>query len=122
MGKCATLRALLAVVAEQNLELHQLDTKTAFLNGVLEEEVFTEQPPGYQLGGENVACHLRQSLYGLRQAPRAWYVCLCSVLEQMGFKPLVDNQGLFVKDENGEKRCTWMIYLLPTSQSAWLRA
>ncbi|GLC41061.1 hypothetical protein PLESTB_000947700 [Pleodorina starrii] len=102
VGKYASLRALLAVVAERDLELHQLDIKTAFLNGVLEEEVYTEQPPGYQMGGANVACHLRRSLYGLHQAPRAWYVRLRSVLEQMGFKPSGAEPGLFVKVEKGE--------------------
>ncbi|GIL87679.1 hypothetical protein Vretifemale_15713, partial [Volvox reticuliferus] len=110
VGKYTSLRALLAVVAAQNLELHQLDIKTAFLNGVLEEEVFTEQPAGYEQGGANVACHLRRALYGLRQAPRTWYVRLRSTLEQMGFKPSSADPGLFIKGE-GENRVHILVYV-----------
>ena len=80
----------------------QLDIKTAFLNGYLEEDVYTVQPPGYEQGGPNVACHLRRSLYGLRQAPRAWYVRLRTALEEMGFKPSKADPGMFVKEEKGE--------------------
>ena len=70
VSKHATLRTLLAIVAAQDLELDQLDVKTAFLNGDLEEEIYMQQPPGYQQGGADIACKLRKSLYGLKQAPR----------------------------------------------------
>ncbi|GLI60767.1 hypothetical protein VaNZ11_002999 [Volvox africanus] len=100
--KYASFRALLAVTADRDLELHQLDIKTAFLHGELVEEVYTEQPPSYQLGGPNVVCKLRWALYGLHQAPRAWYVRLRKELESMGFKPSLADPGLFVKTENGE--------------------
>ena len=96
VGKWATLRSLLAVVAARDLELHQVDIKTAFLNGVLEEEVYAEQPPGYELGGPGLACRLHKSLYGLRQAPRAWYERLRSVLEAMGLRPSPVDPGLFI--------------------------
>ncbi|KXZ53494.1 hypothetical protein GPECTOR_7g944 [Gonium pectorale] len=105
--KHASLRALLSVVASRDLELHQLDVKTAFLNGELEEEVYVAQPPGYNLGGPNDACHLRKSLYGLRQAPRAWYERLRRELESMGFKSSAADPALFMKEENGNH-----VYLL----------
>ena len=80
VNKYATLRALLVTVAVNDMELHQLDIKTAFLNGVLEEEVYKEQPAGYEEGGPGMACHLHRALFGLRQAPRAWHIHLMEVL------------------------------------------
>jgi hypothetical protein len=69
MNKHTTLRALLAIVAQQDLELHQLDVKTAFLNEELEEEIYMQQPQGYEQGGPNTVCRLLRALYELRQAP-----------------------------------------------------
>ncbi len=66
-SKHVTFRALLAVVDVEDLELHHLDVKTAFLYGELEEEIYIEQPPGYEDGKRGVACKLIKALYGLRQ-------------------------------------------------------
>ena len=71
VSKYSTLRALMAVAAVKGLEVHQLDIKTAFLNGIIQEEIYVEQPAGYQEGGSDMGCHLHKALYGLRQAPRA---------------------------------------------------
>ena len=66
-----TLRFMLGVVAADNLELIQLDVKTAFLHGDLKEEIYMEQPKGFMATGqEHLVCRLRKSLYGLKQAPR----------------------------------------------------
>ena len=96
-SKQTSLRALLAVVAEENLELHQLDVKTAFLNGELEETVYMKQPPGYEEGGPRVACRLQKAIYGLRQAPRAWHTKLKKELEAMGFVASAADPALWVK-------------------------
>ena len=69
--KHTTLRTLLPMAAAEDMELHQLDIKTAFLNGDLEESIYMEQLEGYAEGGSNMVCHLRKTLYGLKQAPRA---------------------------------------------------
>eukprot|EP00951_Prasinocladus_malaysianus_P026715 scaffold237829_cov15-Prasinocladus_malaysianus.AAC.1 len=96
VSKHTTLRTLLATVASQDLELHQLDVRTAFLNGVLEEDIWMVQPPGYEHGNANIACHLKKSLYGLKQAPRAWYTTLRSSLEELGLYASDADAGLFI--------------------------
>jgi hypothetical protein len=89
-------------VAAEDLELHQLDIKTAFLNGTLEEDVYVQQPPGYEVGGKNVVCHLKRALYGLRQAPRAWHQRLKAELESYDFIESKADPGLYIwYDANG---------------------
>ena len=66
--------ALLALVTFHDYELVQLDVKTAFLHGELEEEIYMSQPEGFKvLGREDQVCQLKKSLYGLKQSPRQWY-------------------------------------------------
>ncbi|PNX62606.1 copia-type polyprotein, partial [Trifolium pratense] len=68
-----TIRTLLAIAAARSWYVYQLDVKSAFLHGELEEEVYVEQPLGYLKEGKDKVYRLKKSLYGLKQAPRAWY-------------------------------------------------
>jgi transposase InsO family protein len=89
VAKFATIRALLSVAAHYDLEIHQMDVRTAFLNGDLEQDIYMKQPEGYVASGkENLVCKLRKSLYGLRQASRAWYDKIHHALVDMGFQVL----------------------------------
>ena len=97
VSKHTTLRALLSTVAVENLELHQLDVRTAFLNGILEEDIYMAQPPGYEKGGPRTTCHLKKALYGLKQAPRAWHTKLKGELESMGFEASETDAGLYIQ-------------------------
>ncbi|KAL4376734.1 hypothetical protein GQ457_02G021410 [Hibiscus cannabinus] len=73
VSKKDSLRIVLALVAQFDLELQQMDVKTAFLNGDLEEEVYMKQPEGFfSSDGENLVCKLKKSIYGLKQASRQW--------------------------------------------------
>jgi hypothetical protein len=63
-----------------------MDMKTAFLNGVVEEEVYVEKPEGFEVSRrETHVCRLRRALYGFKQAPSAWYSRIDSYLREMGF-------------------------------------
>jgi hypothetical protein len=68
-------------------KLYQMDVKSAFLNGPIKEEVYVEQPPGFEDSEyPNHVYKLSKALYGLKQAPRAWYECLRDFLIANGFK------------------------------------
>jgi hypothetical protein len=69
VSKHSSLRALLAIVAQEDYELHQLDVKTAFLNGILEEDIWMCHPPGFEQGLAGTACKLKKALYSLKQPP-----------------------------------------------------
>ena len=73
-------------MAEMGWNIHQMDVKTAFLNGIIQEEIYIEQPQGFEIHDrETHVCRLKKALYGLKQAPRAWYSRIDSYLLSMGF-------------------------------------
>jgi len=104
-----SIRVLLAIVANQDLELEQLDVKTAFLHGRLEENILMKQLEGFEVQGkERYVCQLQRSLYGLKQSPRQWYMRFDSFITSQGFKrSLYDCCVYHNKVEDGS-----MIYLL----------
>ena len=70
VARLTTIRVLLSLAASHGLLVHQMDVKTAFLNGELNEEIYMQQPDGFVLDGqERKVCRLLKSLYGLKQAP-----------------------------------------------------
>ena len=72
VARMDTVRVILALAANYGWQVHHLDVKSAFLHGVLEEEVYVTQPEGYEVKGkEQYVLRLSKALYGLRQAPRA---------------------------------------------------
>ena len=72
--KYKTIRVLLPMVCVLDIELEQLDVKTTFLHGELEEQIYMSQPEGFSVSGkEDYVCLLKKSLCGLKQSPRQWY-------------------------------------------------
>ncbi|KAG8481237.1 hypothetical protein CXB51_026062 [Gossypium anomalum] len=85
--KHSSIRALLGIVAMHDLELEQLDVKTAFLHGELEEDIYMQQPEGfYSFRKRGYVCLLKKSLYGLKQSPRQWYKRFDSFMTSHDFK------------------------------------
>ena len=79
------------------MKVEQIDIKSAFLNGVLEEEVYMKQPKGFiTKGAESMVCKLNKSLYGLKQAPAVWYKTLADCLALIGNQTLWSEESIFV--------------------------
>ena len=96
--KFTTIRAVLALVAYLDLELHQRDVKTAFLNGDLVEDVYMEQPEGFvDSKHPDYVCKLVKALYGLKQAPRQWYAKIDALLKQLGFVNSTSENCLYIR-------------------------
>ncbi|KAD2805656.1 hypothetical protein E3N88_39033 [Mikania micrantha] len=97
--RITTIRLVLAIAALRNLEVHQMDVKTAFLNGDLEEEIYMEQPKGFSAPGqEGKMCKLVKSLYGLKQAPKQWHHKFDQVMLNNGFKINECDKCVYVKN------------------------
>ena len=78
-----------------------MDVKTTFLNGVIEEEVYIEQPQGFETGNQKTHVYkLKKALYGLKQAPRAWYGRIDCFLMSFGFTKSKANSNLYYKVED----------------------
>ena len=86
VARLTTIRVLLFLAASHGLLVHQMDVKTAFLNGELEEEIYMEQPDGFiAQGQEGKVSRLVKSLYGLKQAPKQWHEKFDKTLTSAGF-------------------------------------
>lgn len=85
--KLKSIRTLLAIAVEKDFDVHQMDITAAYLNGTLEEDVFMTQPEGCaEKNKEHLVCHLKKSLYGLKQSGRVWNSCLDRFLTSYGLK------------------------------------
>ena len=103
--KHSSIRVLLAITAYFDLELDQMDVKTAFLHGNLEEEILMAQPEGFiEEGTEDMVCLLKKSLYGLKQSPRQWYLKFDEFMLNHNFsRSEYDNCVYFRKLNSGDQ-------------------
>ncbi|KAD0618050.1 hypothetical protein E3N88_43977 [Mikania micrantha] len=100
VARFETVRTVIAVAASLGWKISQLDVKSAFLNGILEEEIYVEQPQGFEITGqEDKVYKLHKALYGLKQAPRAWYSRIDTYLASQGFIRSYNEPTLYVKKE-----------------------
>lgn len=101
-----SVRALMQIAVQNNLIVHQMDVKTAYLHAPIHEEIFLEQPEGFEMmseTGEKLVYRLKKSLYGLKQSGRNWYELLNDHLEQDNFVRNLSDHCVYRKQtENGD--------------------
>ena len=103
VSRYTSIRSILSLDAVMKWKIHQMDVKTAFLNGVVEEEVYVEHPLGFETHDmDSHVCRLKKALYGLKQEPRTWYGKIDSFLSSLGFTKSKADSNLYykVEDEN----------------------
>lgn len=106
VAKLSTIRIFLAVCLKKGLIIHQMDVKTAFLNGYLKEDVYLKVPDGFN-AAEGVVYKLKKSIYGLKQAPRCWNDRFHTFVEKLGFLRSKHDSCLYVLKKNDH-----IIYML----------
>ena len=94
--KPMSYKALFAIAAAMDYEIEQMDVKTAFLYGNVNDEVYVEQPTGYEEDTDSV-CLLDKALYGLKQSPRIWYETLTEFLKSLGFEAINADLSVFTR-------------------------
>lgn len=110
--KMTSIRTILGLAASCDLELEQLDVKTAFLHGDLQEEIYMEQPEGFEeKGKEKLVCKLKKSLYGLKQAPRQWYHKFDSFMTSNGYKRTVADPCVYFRKFPGDIFIILLLYV-----------
>ena len=94
--KMSSTRVSIGLATRLNLEVEQLDVKTVFLQGDLEEEIYMQQPKGFEVKGkENLVYELKKSLYGLKKAPRKWYKKFDSFMMSHGYNITTSDHSVF---------------------------
>jgi hypothetical protein len=96
VARYTSIRDILAIIVVMKWKVHQMDVKTTFMNGIVEEEVYVEQSQGF----ETHVCRLNKSLYELKQAVRAWYGRIDSFLMSLGFTKSKVDPNLYYKVED----------------------
>nr|GEX23524.1 zinc finger, CCHC-type [Tanacetum cinerariifolium] len=112
VARITTIRLLLAFAAIHNLVIHQMDVKTSFLNGDLDEEVYIKQPKGFVMSGnEHKVCKLVKSLYGLKQAPKQWHQKFDEVVLSSGFLLNEYDKCVYNKFDSSDKGVIICLYV-----------
>ncbi|CAL8993818.1 unnamed protein product, partial [Prunus brigantina] len=112
VARLDTIRTLIALAAQNGWKLYQLDVKSAFLNGVLKEEVYVDQPDGFVTTNyEDKVYKLKKALYGLKQAPRAWYEEINAYLVDCGYVRSTSEATLYCKTKEGSGTLIVSIYV-----------
>ena len=109
-ARMTSIRLLLQKAANEKMEIHQMDVKGAYLNAPIDKDIYVEQPEGYTKyeDGQKLTCHLKKSLYGLKQSGRNWHSTLTEFLEQVGFRSSEKDHCVYVKAD--QDKPTYIIF------------
>jgi len=107
VARLESVRNLLSIAAANNFEIYQMDVKSAFLNGKIKETIFMKQPDGFNDGTGRV-CKLNKALYGLPQAPRAWYSRFDTFMKKFGLKSTNADPCVYTSDSNDIYVTLWV--------------
>lgn len=111
VAKFTTMRLLLAIAAQENLILQQMDVKTAYLNGVITEDIYMAQPEGYvDPKQRNKVCKLNKGIYGLKQSGRKWNEKLDMSLHKLGFQKSTSDPSLYIM-RKGQSYLILLVYV-----------
>ncbi|KAL2253467.1 UNVERIFIED_CONTAM: Retrovirus-related Pol polyprotein from transposon TNT 1-94 [Sesamum indicum] len=111
VARLTTIQVLIALASVYNLPIHQIDVKTAFLYGELEEEIYMDQPEGFVAhGNEHKVCKLVKSLYGLKQAPKQWHEKFDKTILAFGFTVNENDKCIYCKVK-GDKMIILCLYV-----------
>ncbi|KAL1225437.1 Retrovirus-related Pol polyprotein from transposon TNT 1-94 [Cardamine amara subsp. amara] len=110
--KHVSIRIMLSVVVNFDLELEQIDVKTAFLHGTLDEVIYMDKPEGFiEKGSEDKTCLLKKSLYGLKQSPRQWNQKFDWFMKSQGFQKCVNNPCVYHKGSIIDDQVFLLLYV-----------
>jgi hypothetical protein len=103
VARYTSIRSIIVLATSMDWKLHQMDVKTTFLNGEIEEEVYIEQPEGFVVHNKKShVCRLKKALYGLKQAPHAWYEKMDGFMMSLGFNKSIVDPNLYYQIDGNE--------------------
>eukprot|EP00253_Pinus_taeda_P013172 PITA_13172 len=96
VARYSSVRSILELLTQIGWKIHQMDVKTTFLNGMIEEEVYIDQPEGFEtFNYDSHVCRLKRALNGLKQAPYAWYTRIDNYFTGLGFTKTKEDVNLY---------------------------
>ena len=107
-----SIRLLLSLVAQNNLELDQLDVKTTFLHCYLDETIYMVEPNGFEVQGkEDLYCLLKKSIYGLKQSPRCWYKRFDDFIASLDFQRSSYDMCVYIHSTTYKEKVYLLFYV-----------
>ena len=111
VAKMKSIKLMLSLAAKNNMEIHQMDFDTAFLNATVKEDIYMEQPEGFHVGDANMVLKLNKALYGLKQAPREWNKTIDKFMRGLGYQVLRSDPCVYIKRSKTNKLIIICLYV-----------